>query len=217
MNRLDRGLFATQPLALDRPPAGPVAGLLFTCLEECFPSDVLLEELTPGAWVIQRTPGNIVPPYGAGRRDEDELIERAVHEFGIGTLAVCGHLPCAVAAHLESETAPDDFLLRDWLAHAEAARRHALAAPAARRAHTAAAHNVLVQLANLRTHPAVHAALAAGRLQLCGWLHVGGELRCPGAAAEFDRPAALQPDQNRYLRRRAVRGRHRLLPTPSPP
>jgi carbonic anhydrase len=180
---------------------GPAAGLLITCTAECFPPAALTAELAPGAWTVHRTPGNVVPPFGAGCPVEEKLLERAVTELQVGTLVVCGHHPCAIAAHLLEDGEPaDDFVLRDWLSHAEAARR----VVQGHDARAAAAHNVLVQLANLRTHPAVAAAVAQGRLQIWGWLHAG-ELLSPGPGqTAFDRPVALHPDQNRYLRRERV-------------
>lgn len=183
--------------------AGPVAGLLVTCSAECFAPDLLTHELAPAAWLVHRTPGNVVPPYGAGYDVEEELIERAVHDLGVGTLVVCGHHPCGITAHLRSEGEPaDDFVLRDWLSHAAAVRR--VLRDAGGDACAAAAHNVLAQLANLRTHPAVAAALAGGRLQLWGWLYAGQLLYPSPGQTTFDRLVALHPEQNRYLRRQRV-------------
>lgn len=215
MNRLSPRDFQVRELLLDRERAD---GLLLTCAADCFAPDALARELTPGAWLVHRTPGNIVPPFGAGHPVEEALLERAITEFGVGTVVVCGHHPCGVANHLLTPDAPaDDFLLRDWLSHAEAARRCVAGLDGAGGERAAAAHNVLAQLTNLRTHPAVAAALAHGSLRLWGWLHVG-ELLCSGTLpTAFDRPVVLQPDQNCYLRRERRQQRPSPLSCNTPP
>ncbi len=60
------------------------------------------------------------------------------------------------------------------------------------RHHALALENVVVQLANLRTHPSVAAALAKGTLRLHGWffeIETGALLAYDGAAGRF-RPIA---------------------------
>ncbi|MBY0523035.1 MAG: hypothetical protein K2R98_06535 [Gemmataceae bacterium] len=220
MNRLRRDDFEAKQLDFELHPVGghrlevPVAGLLIACSTECFAAEALEAKLSPGAWLVHRTPGNIVPTFGAGHVAEEEILERAVTDFRVRTVVVCGHHPCGVVAHLLVDGAPhDDFVLRDWLSHAEAARRVVRGLNDAGRDRTAATHNVLAQLANLRTHPAVAAAQAQGRLELWGWLHAG-ELLGPGTDPfSFSRPVALHPDQNRTLRRECVLLRRRSAPS----
>jgi len=225
MNRLRPTDFQPRPAAL-RPEhltAGrgdaPVSALIITCTEDCFDPAILARELAPATWLVHRTPGNVVPPHGTGHHAEENLLEWAVGELQIDTLVVCGHHPCGVARHLLTPDAPaDDFVLREWLSHAEAARRCVLGLSGADVLRSAAAHNVRAQLANLGTHPAVAAALAAGSLNLWGWLHAG-ELFCPGSSPTcFDRRVAVQPEQNRHLRRERLRpGRPLALPSIHPP
>jgi carbonic anhydrase len=213
-------------LPFERPAAVPIpagaaapAGLLIACAADCFAPELLEAQLAPGAWLVHRTAGNVVPPYGAGHHVEEELIEEAVAGRGVAAVVVCGHWPCDVAAHLLAPDAPaDDVVLRHWLSHAEAARR----AVAGRRAdaagrRAAAEHNIVAQLANLRTHPAVAAALHQGRLRLWGWLHDdrAGELFYASQGHDrFDRRVALHPDQNAGLRPEQTRRRQ---PCPLPP
>jgi carbonic anhydrase len=63
----------------------------------------------------------------------------------------------------------------DWLAHADATRRilrDKYADLSGDQLLSAAVQeNVLVQIENLRTHPAVAAGLACGRLKLHGWVY----------------------------------------------
>ena len=65
--------------------------------------------------------------------------------------------------------------MAQWLSHAEAARRIVTERnPGASTAELLPAlveQNVLTQLANLRTHPAVASRLAQGQLELHGWTY----------------------------------------------
>lgn len=199
MNRLPIERWSPRAPAPSSAASGPATALLITCAAECFPAAALARELLPGAWTIQRTPANIIPPFGAGHQVEEDLIEQAIAEQGVDTVVVCGHHPCRFAAHLLDGAGPaEDFVLRDWLTHASGAQR----AAAGGSLRDLAAHNVLAQIANLRTHPAVAAALAQSRLHLWSWLHDGALLYAAPGQTTFDRPAALHADQNRHLRRR---------------
>ena len=66
--------------------------------------------------------------------------------------------------------------VRQWLGHAEATPRdrpRQVRGPLTEEARwkVTVEENVLVQLENLRTHPAVAAGLAAGELKLHGWVY----------------------------------------------
>jgi carbonic anhydrase len=201
-----------QPHELARPPSA----LLLTCSGDCFAPAMLAPVLEPGAWRLHRTPANVVPPRGAGLAEEEAVIERAVAD-GVSAIVVCGHTPCAVLERLlDPSTASADFLLRDWLDAAEAARLAALADEPvcfARRSRALVEHNVRAQLAHLLTHPTV----AASGVRLFGWVfdHAGGRLLCEGASGGFDRCVALDPDQNHWLRREYRLSRRQPPPAPS--
>lgn len=213
MNRLKPEFFE-QPTTV--PDGDSVHGLIVACSSQCFEPEELTRELAPGSWIIHRTPGNIIPPFGVGYHVEEELLEQAIRDFGIGMLVVCGHHYCEMTAHLVNDGEEnDDFVLRNWLTFAEAARYLADDSDGVQRARTAAEQNVLVQMANLRTHPAVAAALAQGQLQLWGWLHDDELLYPRPGQATFDHPVALHPEQNRYLCRERVLQLCRPSPCPS--
>lgn len=196
-------------------PAGrPPSGLLLTCSRDCFAPALLDPVLEPGAWRLHRTPANVVPPRGAGFSDEENVLERAVAD-GVSTIVVCGHVGCGVLDRLlASEQLEDDFLMRDWLDGAEAARRAVMDSSLclARQSRALVESNVRAQLVHLRTHPAV----AASRVRLFGWVfdHSSGQLLCQGASEAFDRLAALDPEQNHGLRREYRLSRR--VPSPFP-
>lgn len=137
----------------------------------------LITQTDPGELFIVRNAGNVVPPHSPAPGGEEATIEFAVAALGIKDLIVCGHTRCgAMGGLLNPDRLADNMpAVRHWLAHAEATRRiirekyaHLTDLPLLT---AAAQENVLVQLENLRTHPAVAAGLAKGELKLHGWVY----------------------------------------------
>lgn len=136
-----------------------------------------LTQTRPGELFIQRTAGNIIPPYGAVHGGEAATIEYAVSALRVRDIIVCGHSHCgAMAGLLDPESVSKMPAVRAYLQHAEATRRiveenyEHLDDPLKRLTLTVE-ENVLVQLENLRTHPAVAAAAARNDLKLHGWVY----------------------------------------------
>lgn len=136
----------------------------------------LLTQADPGELFILRNAGNIVPPYGAVVGGEAATIEFGVAALGVRDVIICGHSQCgAMKGLLEPETLGDFPAVRGFLAHAEATRRivrenYAHLTGEARLTATVE-ENVLVQLENLRTHPAIAARIARGELNLHAWVY----------------------------------------------
>jgi carbonic anhydrase len=166
----DRKLFETlvegqQPLAL-----------FVTCSDSRIdPSRLTRTE--PGELFIQRTAGNIIPPYGAVHGGEAATIEYAVSALKVRDLIICGHSHCgAMSGLLHPETVEKMPAVRAYLEHAEATRRiveenYQHLTDATKRLTLTVEENVLVQLENLRTHPSVAAAVSRGELKLHGWVY----------------------------------------------
>lgn len=136
----------------------------------------LITQTEPGELFIVRNAGNIVPPHGAGQSGEQASIEYAVCALGVRDIVLCGHSHCgAVGGLLKPEALREMPAVEAWLRHADATRRIVREKYAERTGAalltTAVEENVLVQLENLRTHPAVAAALACGKLKLHGWVY----------------------------------------------
>jgi carbonic anhydrase len=136
----------------------------------------LLTGTQPGDLFVVRNAGNFVPPHGSGVGAEAAALEYAVAVLGVQHIILCGHTRCGVAHQLLQPDLPGHLpAVRDWLVYGQAARllvasRHA-GLPEADRWLAAVEENVLVQLGHLRTHPPVAVALAAGGLQLHGWVY----------------------------------------------
>jgi carbonic anhydrase len=136
----------------------------------------LITQTDPGDLFILRNAGNIIPPYGAASGGEGATIEFAVAGLGVKDIILCGHSNCgAMKALLHEEQLENLPTVAAWLSHAEATRRimrekypnldeNALLTATIE-------ENVLVQLENLRTHPAIAAGLARGDVKLHAWVY----------------------------------------------
>lgn len=158
---------------LDRQDQNPET-LFITCSDSRI-SPNLITQTEPGELFILRNVGNLVPPYesmggmAAG-------IEFAVAGLQVKDIIVCGHSNCgAMRALLEPERTGELPATRAWLAHARATERimwesygHLKGSDLL---HATVEENVLVQVDNLRQHPAVAKAVASGRLHLHAWVY----------------------------------------------
>ena len=149
--------------------------LFITCSDSRIDPN-LLTRSRPGDLFILRNAGNIVPPHGAGNGGEAATIELAVATLGVKDIILCGHTHCgAMKGLLEPEGLAEMPAVAAWLSHAETTRRIVrdnYSHLAGELLVTAAVEeNVLVQLENLRTLPAVASRLVKGDLHLHGWVY----------------------------------------------
>ena len=149
--------------------------LFITCSDSRIDPN-LLTRSKPGDLFILRNAGNIVPPHGAANSGEAATIEFAVAALGVKDIIVCGHSHCgAMQGLLKPEMVEPLPAVAAWLAHAETTRRIVrdnYGHLDGNRLLTATVEeNVLVQLENLRTLPAVASRLVRGDLHLHGWVY----------------------------------------------
>jgi len=176
--------------------------LFITCSDSRI-SPNLITQTQPGELFILRNVGNLVPPFenmggmAAG-------IEFAVASLKVKDIIICGHSNCgAMKALLEPADLEGLPATKAWLAHARATERiiwesyghlegQALL-------HATVEENVLVQLENLRRHPAVAKAMANRVLHLHAWVY----------KIETGEVFAFDPDRNQYS---SVTGTEGLVP-----
>lgn len=136
-----------------------------------------LTQTVPGELFIQRTAGNIVPPYGSVFAGEAATIEYAVSALKIRDIIICGHSHCgAMAGLLDPSSVEKMPAVQAYLQHAESTRRiveenYSHLTDPTKRLMLTVEENVLVQLESLRTHPSVAAAVGRGDLKLHGWVY----------------------------------------------
>jgi len=158
-------------LALQQRPTA----LFITCADSRI-DPCLLTQTKPGELFLCRVIGNIVPRYPESIGGVSATIEYAVAVLGVPDVIVCGHTDCGVMKGvLNPEALKPLANVSAWLEHAKPAReaigesRGNLSEPEFLLALTE--RNVIEQLRNLQTHPAIAARLEQGNLKLYGWVY----------------------------------------------
>ncbi len=148
--------------------------LFITCADSRIDPS-LVTQTEPGELFICRNAGNIVPPNSSQSGGMIASIEFAVAALGVSHIVVCGHTDCgAMKGAMSPENLDDLPHVREWLGHSRAAcevvkERHG----EVHKEHLdeVTRENVLLQLQHLRTHPAVAARIASGKITLHGWVY----------------------------------------------
>ncbi|MEW5974281.1 MAG: carbonic anhydrase [Acidobacteriota bacterium] len=168
--------FGPQRELFERLALGQEPEVLFITCSDSRISPTLLTQSQPGDLFILRNAGNIVPPYGASRGGEAATIEFAVAALGVKDIIICGHSHCGAMKGLLDPSGLEELpQMASWLSHAEATRRiikeNYSQLEGVAKLKATIEENVLVQLENLKTHPAVAAKLSKGELRLHGWVN----------------------------------------------
>lgn len=150
--------------------------LFITCSDSRVQPELITQSELGELFVI-RNAGNIVPPFGATNGGEGATIEYAVKSLKVDHIIICGHSSCGAmkgllqVGSLEA-TMP---LVYNWLIHTEATRQlvedNYSGLEKTDKLDMLVAENVLTQLENLRTYPAVRSRLHSGHLSLHGWIY----------------------------------------------
>jgi carbonic anhydrase len=168
--------------------------LFITCGDSRIVPDLIMQT-NPGELFICRNAGNIVPPFGEVAGGVSATIEYAVVALEIPSVIVCGHSDCgAMKGILYPHTTAAMPMVAHWLRHAEAARYVVedlyRDKTEDEKLEILTRENILAQITNLTTHPAVAARLARGTLQIYGWhynISTGDVLTFDGERNEFVR------------------------------
>ena len=170
----------------------PIA-MFFTCADSRILPNVLLQT-GPGEIFTERTPGNIVPKYSDHVGGVTASMEFAILALHVPLIIVCGHTDCGVVkALLEPERASGMPALQTWMRHSLPARERLLrerqddGRSKEEKLRLLTEYNVLTQLENLRTHPAVESRCASGELALEGWIYDIGDGSVKSARADSGR------------------------------
>ncbi|HJW72131.1 MAG TPA: carbonic anhydrase [Geothrix sp.] len=163
----------------------------------------LITQTEPGELFILRNVGNLVPNYES-LGSTAAGIEFAVSALAVKDIIICGHSNCgAMKALMDPDSLTELPATRSWLSHARTTEKimwesyghlHGDAL-----LHATVEENVLVQVENLRSHPAVAKAVASGMLRLHAWVY---KIET-GAVFAFD------PERGQYT---SVTGTDRLAP-----
>jgi carbonic anhydrase len=166
--------------------------MFITCSDSRVVPD-LITRTDPGDLFTLRNAGNLVPAAGDGGEGEAATIEYAVRVLEIPDIIVCGHSQCGAMQALWNPQLEQDFpTVAAWVnkcspLRERVAQKYGELSPDERLDATVK-ENVLMQLDNLRTHPAVRRAVDQGALRLHGWVFsigTGDVLAYDGATGEF--------------------------------
>ena len=176
VHRFRHGVFREQQELFERLSHGQEPQTLFITCSDSRIDPNLITHTAPGDMFVLRNAGNLVPAFGATSGGEVATIEFAVTGLEVSDIVVCGHSHCgAMKGLLHPDYLTEMPAVADWLKNAEATRRiirskySHLTGDALLDA--AIEENVLMQLENLQTHPAVAVALAEDKLKLHAWVY----------------------------------------------
>jgi carbonic anhydrase len=163
--------------------------LFITCADSrIVPGQIL--QCEPGEVFVTRNIGNLVEAGSDRRNSVAAVVEYAVEALGVDSIVLCGHTDCgAMKALLHPESLAALPAVARWMKGAEKAvdraRRKYPELTGKRLLTRIAEENVLLQIAQLRTHPAVKSREAAGQLDLFAWMfHIeSGTVKAFDAAA----------------------------------
>jgi carbonic anhydrase len=176
VHRFKHEVFRKQKELFERLSQGQEPQTLFITCSDSRIDPNLITHTAPGDLFVLRNAGNLVPAYGATSGGEVATIEFAVTGLEVRDIVVCGHAHCgAMKGLLHPEYVAEMPAVAEWLKHAEATRRIIRS----KYSHlsgeelldAAIEENVLMQLENLQTHPAVAVALAEEKLKLHAWVY----------------------------------------------
>ncbi|WP_420589330.1 carbonic anhydrase [Bacterioplanoides sp.] len=180
--------------------------LFITCSDSRIDPN-LVTSADPGDLFICRNAGNIIPPHSNETGGMTASVEYAVAVLGVEDIVICGHTDCgAIKGALNVEQLKGLPHVKEWLSHCRSAmeivrERNGIDTEACighEHLGEAIEENVLQQLQHLRTHPAVAAKLATGKVRLHGWVYdiEKGDMRCSdgGPFVDFQDQYAAEID-----------------------
>jgi carbonic anhydrase len=149
--------------------------LFITCSDSRVVPDLILGT-EPGDLFISRSIGNVVPVAMHDVDGVSATIEYAVEVLKVPYIINCGHSDCGAIKAALNRTAVENLpRAKRWLDHVEGAFSHRQPPNPDDGEHAELGSlirgNVVAQLNNLKSHPSVAKAIAAGKLQVFGWYY----------------------------------------------
>jgi carbonic anhydrase len=149
--------------------------MFITCADSRIMPELMFNA-QPGDLFVYRNVGNIVPPYAQHVSGVVAAIEYAVTALNVQHIVICGHSDCGAMKALQNPAAlKGKPSVEQWLKHADVARyvveKNRPTIHGAEGLRYLTEENVVGQLENMRTLPAVAAAMANGSLRIHGWIY----------------------------------------------
>lgn len=171
-----QNVFHTQQELFAELSQGQAPQTLFITCSDSRVNPNLITHTDPGDLFVIRNAGNLIPAFGVTTGGEEATIEFALQALGVRHIVICGHSGCgAMKGLLNPEALTEMPSVARWLRHAEATRRLVKAKyPTASEEdllRVTTEENVLTQIENLQTHPAVAVAMAKDSLSIHAWVY----------------------------------------------
>lgn len=149
--------------------------LFITCSDSRIETGMLTQS-EPGDLFVVRNAGNIVPPHTTMTGSTTAAIEFACVALNVPHIVICGHTECgAMKGAMNLDGLGSLPHVKEWLSYARAAVEITREIGKDLNDHDRnlllLEQNVILQLAHLRTHPAVAVRIARGDLRLHGWVY----------------------------------------------
>lgn len=209
-------VFSKKKELFERLSRGQSPEALFITCSDARVETAMITQTDPGDLFICRNAGNIVPPHKEKAGGMTASIEFAVAVLNVPHIVICGHTDCgAMIGAMHPDRVAHLPHVSEWLGYAgEAVReveREAAGKPEAERLARLIERNVILQLENLASHPAVAKRLKARDISLHGWVY---DIKT-GAVRAYD-PArkTFIPVDERYAEQVARAAARRAPKTP---
>lgn len=169
-------VFPEKKELFERLSRGQSPEALFITCSDARIETAMITQTDPGELFICRNAGNIVPPHKERAGGMTASIEFAVAVLNVPHIVICGHTECgAMIGAMHPDSVAHLPHVSEWLGYAgEALReveRDAGGRPEAERLARLTERNVILQLKNLASHPAVAKRLKQADIALHGWVY----------------------------------------------
>lgn len=167
-------VFKEQRDLFERLGAGQSPNTMFITCSDSRIDPNLITQTAPGDLFVLRNAGNMIPAYGASNGGETAAVEFAIRALDVKDIIICGHSQCgAMKGLLKPEMLAELPDTAAWLKLAETTRQIVRAKyqhlSGEELLSATIEENVLSQIENLQTHPAVAVGLMRGSLKLHAW------------------------------------------------
>ena len=199
--RFQRDTFPEKQALFEKLSGGQSPEALFITCSDSRIDTAMITDTDPGELFICRNAGNIVPSYTDYKGGLTASIEFAVAALKVPNIVVCGHTGCGAMQGLMNPEGLDSLPdVKVWLKHSQAAleavRDMAGDQSAEEQMELLLQQNVLLQLENLKTHPAVARRLAEGNLQLRGWVY---DIKSGGVIVYSEKTGQFAPLKENHM------------------
>jgi len=176
VTKFQNNVFPEKKELFEKLDKGQSPEVLFITCSDSRIDTAMITQTDPGELFVCRNAGNIVPPSAKDDEGMAASIEFAVTSLKTPHIVICGHTGCgAMKGAMNPENLDPLPTVKKWLRHSRKAvdvvNEQGAGKSDEERMDMLLEQNVILQLQNLKTHPAVSNALAKGELTLHGWIY----------------------------------------------